>query len=132
MRTTISKAICKTISKTISKTIKTICKTISKTIKTIKRQTRNVLPGPSSVTITTLLTKTTVTQNKDALSYYRVRGLYFLAVIFVRSFFLNKYKYRLNQKCFCHHSRDIETEIAELCEAINIYEQKPQLNEKMS
>ena len=30
-----------------------------------------------------LLTKTTAAQTKDALSYYRVRGLYFLAVIFV-------------------------------------------------
>ena len=34
---------------------------------------------------TILLTKTTTTQNEDALNYYRVRGLYFLAVIFVRS-----------------------------------------------
>ena len=32
-----------------------------------------------------LLTKTTAAQNEDALSYYTVRGLYFLAVIFVRS-----------------------------------------------
>ena len=28
------------------------------------------------------LTKTTATQNEDALSYYRVRGLYFLAIVF--------------------------------------------------
>ena len=32
-----------------------------------------------------LLTKTTVAQNEDALSYHKVRGLYFLAVVFVRS-----------------------------------------------
>ena len=32
-----------------------------------------------------LLTKTTAAQNEDALSYYRVCGLYFLAVVFVRS-----------------------------------------------
>ena len=30
-----------------------------------------------------LLTKTTAAQTEDALSYYRVRGLYFLAVVFV-------------------------------------------------
>ena len=29
------------------------------------------------------LTKTTVAQNDDALSYHRVRGQYFMAVIFV-------------------------------------------------
>ena len=33
---------------------------------------------------TTLLTITTATQNGDALSYRKVRGLYFLAVVFVR------------------------------------------------
>ena len=32
-----------------------------------------------------LLTKTTAAQSNDALSYYTVRGLYFLAVVFVRS-----------------------------------------------
>ena len=32
-----------------------------------------------------LLTKITAAQNEDALSYYRMRGLYFLAVVFVRS-----------------------------------------------
>ena len=32
-----------------------------------------------------LLTKTAAAQNDDALSYYTVRGLYFLAVVFVRS-----------------------------------------------
>ena len=30
-----------------------------------------------------LLTKTTAAQNEDALSYYTVRGLYFLVVVFV-------------------------------------------------
>ena len=32
-----------------------------------------------------LLTKTTTAQNEVALSYHKVRGLYFLAVVFVRS-----------------------------------------------
>ena len=32
-------------------------------------------------------TKTTAAQNEDALSNYRVRGLYFLAVVFVRSIY---------------------------------------------
>ena len=31
------------------------------------------------------LTKTTAGQNEDALSYYRVRGLYFMAVVYVGS-----------------------------------------------
>ena len=31
----------------------------------------------------TFLTKTTAAQNEDALSYHRVRGLYFQAVVFV-------------------------------------------------
>ena len=35
------------------------------------------------VTHTILLTKTTAAQNGVALSYLRVRGLYFLAVVFV-------------------------------------------------
>ena len=30
-----------------------------------------------------LLTKTTAAQNEDALSYHRMRGLYFLATVFV-------------------------------------------------
>ena len=33
--------------------------------------------------ITILLTKATAAQNEDALSYLRVRGLYYLAVVFV-------------------------------------------------
>ena len=33
--------------------------------------------------LTILLTKTTAAQNEDALSYHKVRGLYFLAVISV-------------------------------------------------
>ena len=32
-----------------------------------------------------LLTKTTAAQNEDTFSYHKVRGLYFLAVVFVRS-----------------------------------------------
>ena len=32
-----------------------------------------------------LLTKTTAAQNGVALSYHKVRGLYFLAVVFMRS-----------------------------------------------
>ena len=35
-----------------------------------------------------LLTKTIAAQNEDALSYYKVRRLYFLAVVFVRSIIL--------------------------------------------
>ena len=35
--------------------------------------------------LTILLTKTTAVQNDVALSYHRVRGLYFLEVVFVRS-----------------------------------------------
>ena len=35
------------------------------------------------------LTKTTAAQNEDALSYYRVRGLYFMAVVFERSIEVN-------------------------------------------
>ena len=33
-------------------------------------------------TVIILLTKTTAAQNEDALSYHRVRGLYFQAVVF--------------------------------------------------
>ena len=33
------------------------------------------------------LTKTTAAQNEVALSYHSVRGIYFLAVVFVRSIF---------------------------------------------
>ena len=36
-----------------------------------------------------VLTKTTATQNEVALSYHRVRGLYFMAVVFVRSIVVN-------------------------------------------
>ena len=38
-----------------------------------------------NLAIFTLLTKTTAAQNEVALSYHRVRGLYFLAVVFVSS-----------------------------------------------
>ena len=37
--------------------------------------------------LTILLTKTTAAQNEVALSYHTVRGLYFLAVVFVRSIY---------------------------------------------
>ena len=44
-----------------------------------------ISPSHSFMNIyTTLLTKTTAAQNEDALSYHKVRGLYFLAVVFVR------------------------------------------------
>ena len=36
-------------------------------------------------TSTILLTKTTAAQNEVALSYHKVRGLYFLAAVFMRS-----------------------------------------------
>ena len=36
---------------------------------------------------TILLTKTTAEQNEVALSYHKVRGLYFLAIVFVRSIY---------------------------------------------
>ena len=35
------------------------------------------------ININILLTETPVAQTEDALSYYRVRGVYFLAVVFV-------------------------------------------------
>ena len=41
--------------------------------------------------ISALLTKTTATQNEDALSYHRVRGLHFMAVIFVGSIICAKF-----------------------------------------
>ena len=37
--------------------------------------------------LTILLTKTIAAQNEVALSYHKVRGLYFLAVVFVRSIY---------------------------------------------
>ena len=36
----------------------------------------------------TLLAKITAAQNEDALSYHRVRGLYFLAVVFAATIIL--------------------------------------------
>ena len=36
-----------------------------------------------------LLTKTTAAQSEDALSYYRMRGLYFLAVVFAATIVFN-------------------------------------------
>ena len=44
---------------------------------------RHVFAETSGRTI--LLTKTTAAQNEGVLSYYRVRGLYFLEVVFVAS-----------------------------------------------
>ena len=41
-----------------------------------------------------ILAKTTATQNEDALSYYKTRGLYFLVVGFVRSIY--SYHFSLN------------------------------------
>ena len=41
-------------------------------------------PG-RNFTLFILLTKTTAARNDDALCYYTVRGLYFLAAVFVRS-----------------------------------------------
>ena len=41
----------------------------------------------------TLLTKTTTAQNEAALSYHGVRGLYFLAVVFVATIILQVVKY---------------------------------------
>ena len=40
---------------------------------------------------TILLTKTTAAQNEVALSYHRVRGLYFLAVVFATTVIYNSY-----------------------------------------
>ena len=37
--------------------------------------------------ISILLSKTTAAQTEDALSYYRVRGLYFLAVVIVTTIY---------------------------------------------
>ena len=42
------------------------------------------------------LTKTTAAQNDVALTYHRMRGLYFLAVIFVRSIVLS-YQHKLTK-----------------------------------
>ena len=39
----------------------------------------------SVLIVSILLAKTTAAQNDVALSYHKVRGLYFLAVVFVRS-----------------------------------------------
>ena len=46
----------------------------------LKRITHNILP-----------TKTTAAQNEVALSYHKVRGLYFLAVIFAATMIVYKY-----------------------------------------
>ena len=41
-----------------------------------------------SVNITILLTKTIAVRTEDALSYYRVRGLYSRAVVFVATIYM--------------------------------------------
>ena len=38
-----------------------------------------------------VFTKTTAAQNEDALSYHRVRGLNFLAIVFVATIVLREY-----------------------------------------
>ena len=53
--------------------------------------------------IPTLLTKTTAAQNDVTLSYHRVRGLYFLAVVFARSIDLLITRYSIQ----CGNSRVI-------------------------
>ena len=48
-----------------------------------------------------VLTKTTAAQNQAALSYDRLRGLYFLAVVFVRSIgTLSLWRVRLKSRDF--------------------------------
>ena len=48
----------------------------------------------SQITDSILLTKTTAAQNEVALSYQRVRGLYFVAVVFVRSVIYTSHKHK--------------------------------------
>ena len=43
----------------------------------------------NSLLLSIILTKTTAAQNDVALSYRRVRGLYFLAVVFAATIFEN-------------------------------------------
>ena len=47
------------------------------------------------------LTKTTAAQNEVALSYHSVRGLYFLAVVFVRSIILFDTGYDIKYFYYC-------------------------------
>ena len=49
------------------------------------------------------LTKTTAAQNEDALSYHRVRGLYFLTVIFAATIW--KIVFMLQQYIECRSRR---------------------------
>ena len=53
-----------------------------------------------SIIYTILLIKTTAAQNEVALSYHRVRGLHFLAVVFVATIVIYNYK-------FCNEPRKI-------------------------
>ena len=61
------------------------------------------IPVPSSKcysnTFTTLLTKTTAAQNEDTLSYLKVCGLYFQAVVFVRSVMVSVRRSRTGYSC---------------------------------
>ena len=52
---------------------------------------------------TIIPTKTTASQNDVALSYYRVRGLYFLAAVFVATilFWFAHYLYYNSEVCVC-------------------------------
>ena len=54
----------------------------------------------------TLLTKATAAQNEVALSYHRVRGLYFLAVVFVATIYTIHVLFKLLVKAIVH--RNIE------------------------
>ena len=54
----------------------------------------------------TLLTKTTAVQNEVALRYYRVRGLYFLAVVFVTTIVGSCALYALKNQKRTFNSRD--------------------------
>ena len=55
-----------------------------------------------------LLTKTTATQNEDALSYFRVRGLYYLAVVFVATI------YHLRSCMMCILQQNVERAVYHL------------------
>ena len=54
----------------------------------LKQSVPHVIQAIPEVIITILLTKTTAAQNEVALRYHGMRGLYYLAVVFVRSILL--------------------------------------------
>ena len=56
----------------------------------------------SKVNVHILLTKSTAAQNEVALSYHRVRGLYFLAVVFARSI-VSYANNNLETTLICYH-----------------------------